>query len=61
MTYLIFPLYTLAIIYFINLKPQPGPFSFENLQAAIAGMEAGFGIYIGQIVFTLFRKEEDAN
>lgn len=58
LTYLIFPLYTLAIFYLINLKPQPGPFSFENLQAALAGIETGFGIYIGQIVFALFKKEE---
>ena len=58
LTYLIFPLYTLVIIYLIGLKPQPGPFNFEHLQAAIAGIETGFGIYIGQIVFALFKKEE---
>lgn len=61
LTYLIFPLYTLAIFYLINLKPQPGPFSFENLQAALAGIETGFGIYIGQIVFALFKKEDSKN
>lgn len=61
LTYVIFPLYTLAIIYFISLKPQPGPFHFEHLQAAIAGIETGFGIYIGQIVFALFRKEDSAS
>lgn len=55
LTYLIFPLYIMAILYFINLKPQPGPFSFENLQTAIAGVESGFGIYIGQIVLTLYK------
>ena len=59
LTYLIFPLYMLIIVYLINLKPQPGPFQFEHLQAAIAGIEAGFGIYIGQIVFALFKKEDN--
>jgi len=58
-TYMVFPLYFLAIIYVISLKPQPGGFSFLNLQMSIAAIESFFGIYIGQIVNALFRNEKE--
>ena len=61
LTYLIFPLYLLVILYLISLKPRPGAFTFENLQTAVAAIESIFGIYIGQIVFTLFKKETPDN
>ena len=56
LTYIIFPIYLIAILYLISLKPRPGAFTFENLQASIAAIESGFGIYVGQIVFLLFKK-----
>ena len=58
MTYIVFPLYVIAIVYVINLKPR-GILSFADLGAWLAGIESCFGIYIGQIVFSLFRKENN--
>lgn len=58
LTYTIFPLYLIIILYLISLKPQSGGFTFEHLHTAIALVESGLGIYIGQIVFALFRKEK---
>ena len=57
LTYISFPLYLIVILYVITLKPR-GIFVFSDLQTAIAGVESIFGVYIGQIVFSLFKKEE---
>ena len=51
-----FPIYLIVILYLINLKPQPGAFNFEHLQTSVGLLESGFGIYIAQIVTTLFKK-----
>jgi len=58
LTHITFPLYLIVILYLISLKPRPGAFTFENLQTSIAAIESGFGIYLGQIVFTLFQKNK---
>jgi len=55
MTYAIFPLYTLLFMWVIGLKPQSGSFTFENLQTALSAIESGFGVYVGLIVFSLFK------
>ncbi|MFK7947907.1 MAG: hypothetical protein AB8G11_09970 [Saprospiraceae bacterium] len=59
LTYIIFPIYIVMILYIISLKPQPGSFTFANLQTSIAIIESGLGVYIGQIIFTLFDKDTE--
>jgi len=55
-TYFIFPAYLLIILYVITLKPK-GEMAFTDLQTTTAIIETAFGVYIGQIVFALFKKE----
>ena len=61
LTYIVLPIYLLLILYLISLKPRPNAFTFENLQTAVAAVESGFGIYIAQIIFAVFKKEEKNN
>ena len=54
-TFIVFGIYALLLFIIIGLKPQ-GVLAFEELQNWLAGVESGFGIYIGQIIYALFRK-----
>lgn len=47
------PLYGLLIAYLITLKPV-GVVSFSSMQAIIATVESGLGVYIGQLVFAFY-------
>ena len=51
----IIPLYGIIIAILIIWKPI-GILSFNGMQAAIAGVESFLGVYIGQLVFALFKK-----
>ena len=55
--HILIPLYGLIIALFITWKPS-GILSFSNMQAAIAGVESILGVYVGQLVFVLFKKSE---
>jgi hypothetical protein len=57
MTYLIFPIYLLAIFLIIRAKPMQF-FTITDMQAAIGIVESGLGVYIGIIVFSLFKPAE---
>jgi len=53
-------LYGIAIIAVIWAKVR-GSFSFEGMQTYVATIETGFGVYIGSIISSLFKKEEVDN
>jgi len=57
LTFIVFPIYFIAIFISINLRAS-GELSFIELQQIIALIETIFGVYVGQIIFTLFKKEE---
>ena len=48
-------LYFFGLLVIIGLAPQ-GRVSFAQMSALLALLESGFGIYIGQIVFSLLKK-----
>ncbi len=57
LTFIVFPLYFAAIIISINLAAQ-GSLQIEELQQIIGLVESAFGVYLAQIILTLFKKEE---
>ncbi len=58
-TFIVFPVYFLAIVMSINQTAQGNEFfSGDGLQQIIAIIESAFGVYVGLIVFSLFKKEE---
>ena len=57
MTFIVFPIYFFAIVVSVNQTAQ-GNLSGNELQQIIGLIEGAFGIYVGQIVFALFQKEE---
>jgi len=57
LTFIVFPIYFFAIIISINLTAK-GDLKVSELQGIIGILESVFGIYIGQIILTLFKKEE---
>lgn len=55
--FFVLPIYVIMIIAIIHGKATH-IFKYEEMQAAIGLVESGFGVYVGQIVFELFKKEE---
>jgi hypothetical protein len=60
MTYLIFPIYLLAIFLIVRAKPMQF-FTITDMQASIGIVESGLGVYVGIIVFSLFKPAENEN
>lgn len=58
MTYFLLVLYFLVIVMIINLRGSGALPQFSQMTALLATVESGLGVYIGTIVFTLFKKEE---
>lgn len=56
LTYIVFPVYVLSIIGLVQMKAT-GTFSFSEFQTFLTTIETGLGVYVGQIVFGLFKKE----
>ncbi len=56
--YFALPVYVFAILGIILLTAI-NTFSFAEMQAALTALEGGFGIYIGRIIFSLFKQEKD--
>ena len=52
--------YFFIIVLFITLKAM-GKLSFGQFQSAIGLVESGLGVYVGQIVFSIFKKPETQN
>ncbi len=57
MTFIVFPVYFLALVFVIN-QTAKGLLQADDLQRYVGIIESAFGVYIGQIVFTLFKKDE---
>jgi len=57
LAFVVFPLYALAIIWLIVLAGS-GKISGEELQPYLGIIESIFGIYVGQIILTLFGNKE---
>ena len=55
LTFIVFPIYFLAIIITIN---QAAKGNTDNVQQIIGILESAFGIYLGQIILTFFKKKE---
>jgi uncharacterized membrane protein len=51
-------LYGLVICLIVYMQPS-GAYEFENMQTMVASAETFFGVYIGTIVFSLFKKNSD--
>ena len=52
--------YTIAIIVVLYTKAIHF-FKYEEMKIALGSIESGFGIYLGTIIFELFKKEEKNN
>jgi hypothetical protein len=50
--------YTFVLLLVINLRGQGILNQFGQMTAMLSTVESGLGVYIGQIVFALFKKEE---
>ena len=57
LTFIIFPIYFVTIIISINQTAR-GNLQADELQQIIGIVESAFGIYLGQIILTLFKKED---
>ncbi len=56
-TFIIFPIYFIALAYCIN-QTAKGEMQTDDLQKVLGLIESAFGVYIGQIIFTLFKQKE---
>ncbi|MFZ4428633.1 MAG: hypothetical protein ACOYOO_15855, partial [Saprospiraceae bacterium] len=56
--YWLFGAYFVAIVLVINLRGQGVLSEFSHLTGLLSGLETGLGVYVGQIVFTLFKNEK---
>jgi DMSO reductase anchor subunit len=56
MTFIVFPIYALSIIGVIILAGS-GKIAGEELQPILGIIESVFGIYVGQVVTTLFKEK----
>ena len=60
LTFIIFPVYFIAIIWAVAQTAR-GNFDSVGLQQTVGIIESVFGVYIGQIVFTLFKKTKETD
>ncbi len=58
LTYFLLLLYLFVIVMIISLRGSGMLPQFSQMTALLATVESGLGVYIGTIVFTLFKKEE---
>lgn len=55
--FVVLPIYVIMIIGVIYGKAAH-VFKFEEMQTVLGLVESGFGVYVGQIIFALFKKDE---
>jgi hypothetical protein len=55
MVYGLVLVYTLLLFFVINLR-GPGTISFKQMNAMLALVESGLGVYVTQVIFTIFKK-----
>ena len=58
LTFVTLFVYIAAIITVVTLKAS-GTFSYNQFQTMLTAVESGFGVYVGQIIFSLFKKGDD--
>jgi len=58
LSYVTLTVYVFAIVTMVTLKAA-GTFSFNQFQTTLTAVESGFGVYVGQIIFSLFKKQEE--
>lgn len=56
MTYALIVIYALVLLIVINLR-GPGTISFNQMNGFLALVESGLGVYVTQVIFTLFKKK----
>ena len=56
LTYFILIAYTVIIWIVIGLKPK-GALDYKQMSMLLTAVESGFGVYVGQIVFSLFKND----
>lgn len=56
--YWLLGIYFAAIMLVVNLRGQGVLSEFSQMTGLLAGVESGLGVYVGQIVFALFKKEK---
>ena len=59
-TYGILLLYGFALFYVIDLRGRGVLGQFDYMTSLLALVELLLGVYVGQVVFSLFKKEESA-
>lgn len=57
MTFIVFPIYFMALVIIIN-QTAKGNMQADELQKIVGLIESAFGIYIGQIIMTLFKHKD---
>lgn len=57
LAYITLLVYIVSILIVVTLKAS-GTFDFRQFQSMLATVESGFGVYVGQVIFSLFKKEE---
>jgi hypothetical protein len=45
----------LVLLFIINLR-GPGTISFSQMNSLLALVESGLGVYVTQVIFTIFKK-----
>jgi len=60
LTNVLFPIYLILIILVIEFKTSLA-INFETFQALVGSIETGFGVYIAQVIFTVFGKPNIEN
>ena len=58
LTFITVFVYVIAIISVVTLKAS-GTFSYNQFQTMLTAVESGFGVYVGQIIFSLFKNKDD--
>ena len=59
LTFVTILVYIVAIITVVTLKAFSTTFSYNQFQTMLTAVESGFGVYVGQIIFSLFKKGDD--
>lgn len=58
LSYITLLLYIIALIIIVTLKAS-GALNFEQFQTTLALAESAFGFYVGQVVFRLYKSENN--
>lgn len=54
LSYITLTIYVVIIVVLVTLK-SAGTFTYGQFQTMLTAVESGFGVYVGQIIFSLFK------